>query len=84
MRGRSTYPREYPGAPREGIAATANAFKRLAGGSPAPPTPIASVFNNLAIALESCFTHRGRGTEEREFAGLAMALFDDIERKFAD
>ena len=84
MRCRSTYPREYPDASRKGIAATVNAFKKLAGGSPAPPAPIDSVFfNNLVVALESCFTHRSRGVEEKEFARLAKAHFDDIEKMFA-
>ncbi len=84
MRCPSTCPREYPDAPRTGIAATVNAFKKSAGGSPAPAAPIDSVFFNLVIALESCFTYRGRGIEEKEFARLAKALFDDVERKFAD
>ncbi len=85
MLGRSTYPREYPDASRKGIAATVNAFEKLAGGSTAPPAPIDPVFfSNLVIALESCFTHRSRGIEEKEFARLARTFFDDIEKKFAD
>jgi hypothetical protein len=84
MRGRSSFPREYPDASRKGIAATVDAFKKLAG-SPAPPAQIDSVFfNNLVITLESRFTHRSRGVEEKEFARLAKAFFDDIEKKFAD